>query len=195
MSHLFPSPPLVFADLEASMAPDVLRETAYQEQLGLDRSLYRPYRALEQIVRELEVRAGRIRSLVQLQHLQEAIDAIETNYKHAGLWSSKHNTDRTDENNWATAAVPANIPAGQARINDMLERAHALVREMIRYLPNELPIARSATAIDPAIANGTVQQKPSIGDVGLDGDSDKGDEYEQRALEEVEGRISPPAAH
>jgi hypothetical protein len=115
------------------MPADLLRETAYLEQLGLDRSLYPIYRQIEAVHRRLEDKADTATQAEQLRGAGAELVAIENRWKKDGVWSGE-----------LSQGV---IPAGQGVLNDLLERAHALEAEVVRRLPDRMdkaPPTRSA---------------------------------------------------
>ena len=104
------------------MPPGLLRETAYHEQLGLDRSLVSVYAAIEHVLRRLQDKAQRVQEAEQLHGLQQQLVDIERQHKQDGVWGG--------------SLKDGQIPAGQARLNGLMEQAHALAAEIIQRVPD-----------------------------------------------------------
>jgi hypothetical protein len=86
MSGSFALPAVILPDSESSMPAGLLVETAYLEQLGLDRSLCPVYRSIEMVMRELEEKVGALDTARQLLPLQRRLVAIEADNKKEGVW-------------------------------------------------------------------------------------------------------------
>jgi hypothetical protein len=86
MSHAFQPSPVILADVEGSMPFDLLRETAYAELLGIDRSLCPVYRDIEQVMREMEKRVDRAKGPQNILGLQQQLVSIERTHKRNGVW-------------------------------------------------------------------------------------------------------------
>jgi len=100
-----------------------LMETAYMETLGLSRSLFTVYRSIEKVKKHLELSAATITDTSQLHPMQQQLVMLERNNKKDGIWGGHLSS--------------GDIPAGQASLNDLLERAHAVEAEIIARLPAE----------------------------------------------------------
>jgi hypothetical protein len=82
----FALPPVVLPDGESSMPAGLLIETAYLEQLGLDRTLCPVYRSIEMVMREMEEKVGVLDSVRRLLPLQQRLVNIEADHKKDGVW-------------------------------------------------------------------------------------------------------------
>ena len=80
------TPPQVILpnEVNASMPASLVRESAYCEQLGLDRSLYPVYHSLERVYRRLEEKAEGVERAEQLRGLGEELVALERTHKRTG---------------------------------------------------------------------------------------------------------------
>jgi len=123
LTNPFASEPIIVADVEPDMPSDLLMETAYMEKLGLSRALFPVYRSLEKVKKHLELSAATITDASQLHHMQQQLVMLETNNKKNGIWGGKLSS--------------GDIPTGQAVLNDLLERTHAVEAAIAARLPAE----------------------------------------------------------
>ena len=123
-------PPVVLPELDCSLPSELLRETAYHEQLGIDRALYPVYRAVEAVHRRLEQGVGSVERAEQLRGAGAELVALENAHKKEGVWCGD-----------LRAGV---VPRGQAALNDLLERTHALEAELIRRIPDHRDVPPQA---------------------------------------------------
>jgi hypothetical protein len=68
------------------MPAGLLVETAYLEQLGLDRTLCPVYRSIEMVIREMEDKVGVLDTVRQLLPLPQRLVSIEADHKKDGVW-------------------------------------------------------------------------------------------------------------